>query len=146
MRRRCVITAMLAVGLSLTVGALPADAASKVVLGSPTFEQPPLGGEGWGTFRPAKIYNGGDASGQVREIQWTTWGGKTAIGYGLTAIFKPHGGFYPQSVLAELRASGRGKCSPSGPPAYTHLYVRVPARPEGPLGPWFLWTEARSIC
>ena len=120
------------------VGAAPAPAsASPIVLGSAAFAG--VGGEGWGTSRPKRVYNGGDASGQVREIQWTSWGGRSAIGYGLTAIFKAHGGYYSQPVLAELRAYSLGKCTASGPRAYTHLSIRVPARPEAPLGPWQPW-------
>lgn len=144
MHRRFVLAAMLAVGLSMTGASGTAGAGSKVVLGSTAFQ--PLGGQGWGTSRPARIFNGGDQSGLVREIQWTSWGGKTAIGYGLNAIFKPQGGYYSEPVLIELRASGLGKCSSSGPLAYTHLSTRVPARPEAPLGPWSSWSGANSIC
>jgi hypothetical protein len=144
MHRRFALAAMIALGLSMAATST-AGAASIVVLGSAAFAGPQ--GSGWGTSRPAKIYNGGDASGQVREIQWASWGGKTAIGYGLNAIFKPHGGYYPEPVLIELRASGLGKCSPSGPRAYTHLSTRVPGRPEGPLGPWSPWPfSGQSLC
>jgi hypothetical protein len=121
-----------------------AGASSTVVLGSATF--PGQGAEGWGTARPRRFYNGGDRSGLVNEIHWTTWGGKTAIGYGLNAIFKPHGGYYPQPVLIEIRASGLGKCSATGPLAYTHLSVRGPERPEGPWRSWRAWSEAPNIC
>jgi hypothetical protein len=127
---------------SLVCGA--AGASSPVVLGSATFAG--HGGEGWGSVAPRRFYNGGDPSGLVKEIHWTSWGGKTAIGYGLHAIFKPQGGYYPQAVLVEVRASGLGKCSASGPPAYTHLSVRGPERPEGPFGPWRAWSEAPNIC
>ena len=134
---------MLALGVSMT-GAVQTAAASNVVLGAAAFQ--PIGGQGWGTARPTRIFNGGDRSGLVREIQWTSWGGSTAIGYGLNAIFKPNGGYFSQSVLIELRASGLGKCSSSGPPAYTHLSIRVPTRPEGPFRAWSSWAGARSIC
>lgn len=120
----------------------PAAIASGVVLGSPAFAKPY--GEGWGTARPAKLYNGGDPSGLVKEIQWTSWGGRTAIGYGLGWIFKPNGGYYERPVLVELRAQSLGHCGSQS--AYTQLAIRVPPKPEGPLGPWHLWSEAKSLC
>src|SRR5438270_557935 len=86
--------------IGLSVAAFSAGGANTVVLGSATFAG--TGGEGWGTSHPAKVYNGGDPSGLVKEIQWTSWGGKTAIGYGLGYIFKPHGGYYNRPVLVEL--------------------------------------------
>jgi hypothetical protein len=44
-------------------------------------------------MRPHKLFNGGDPSGLVTHIHWVSWGGKTAIGYGLNPIFKPGGGY-----------------------------------------------------
>jgi hypothetical protein len=60
----------------------------------------------------------------------------TAIGYGLNSIVKPNGGYYSRPVIIELRAQKLGRCTSSGPRAYTQLYFRVPSRSEGPLGPW----------
>ena len=147
MRRRFVLAAMLAVALALTGGQAAsgrARAASTVVLGSAVFAGSM--GEGWGTSRPARIFNGGDPSGLVKEIHWVSWGGKTAIGYGLNFIFKPHGGYYSEPVIIELRASGLGRCTPSGPPAYSHLSVRSPERPEGHLGASSSWSGAKTLC
>jgi hypothetical protein len=146
MHRRLVLAAIVAVGLSVAGVSLASsgDTASTVVLGSSVFAG--RYGEGWGTSRPRRIFNGGDPSGLVREIQWTSWGGSTAIGYGIHFIFKPQGGYYSQPVLIELRATGLGKCSPSGPRAYTHLSVRDPVRPEGAYGPWFAWSGAKTLC
>jgi hypothetical protein len=48
--------------------------------------------------------------------------------------------------LDELRAQKLGKCSSHGPRAYTQLYIRGPERPNGPIGPWRLWSEAKSLC
>ena len=115
-----------------------------VVLGSRAFAAPH--GEGWGAARPARIFNGGDPSGLVTHIRWSSWGAASATGYGETFIFKPRGGYYDEPARIELRAHGLGSCSPSGPPAYTELSVRVPAHPGGPLGPWMSWSGARSIC
>ncbi len=142
--RKHVMVAVVVASFSV-VGCVSSSSAatSNVVLGSPAFA--PQGGEGWGTAQPAKIYNGGDPSGLVREIHWVDWGASSAIGYGLHAIFKPHGGYYSEPVLTELRATGLGKCG-GGPRAYTLLYVRDPQRPDGPAGPWYLWSEAKSLC
>ena len=135
-------------GLVLLSGVLLAPGAAggstSVVLGSATVAQPD--GEGWGTSRPRRLFNGGDPSGLVTEIWWTSWGGSTAIGYGLNSIFKPAGGYYTQPVIKELRAQKLGKCSSHGPQAYTQLYIRGPERPNGPVGPWRLWSEAKSLC
>jgi hypothetical protein len=119
-----------------------AGAGSSVVLGSATFAKPY--GEGWGTARPVRIYNGGDPSGLVKEIQWTSWGGRVAIGYGLGWIFKPAGGYYSRPVLVELRAQNIGRCGSQG--AYTQLAIRTPSKPEASLGSWHLWSEAQSLC
>jgi len=132
----------LGIGLSATLAASAGD--TRVVLGSRAFAAPH--GEGWGTARPAKIFNGGDPSGLVTHIHWMSWGGATATGYGSTFIFKPRGGYYDRAARIELRARGLGRCSPSGPPAYTVLSFRVPSHPGGPLGAWMLWSGARSIC
>jgi hypothetical protein len=115
----------------------------RIVLGAKAFA--PMG-QGFGTVRPREIFNGGDPSGLVQNITWRHWGSAVAIGWGKTSIFKPHGGYYPQLVRAELRASKLGRCRAHGPRAYTRLEAREPSRPGGPLGKWFLWSGQRSIC
>ena len=132
----------LAISTALLVATSTAGGAGNVVLGSSAFAKPY--GEGWGTARPAKLYNGGDPSGLVKEIQWTSWGGRTAIGYGLGWIFKPGGGYYSRPVLVELRAQALGHCGSQ--PGYTQLAIRTPSKPEAPLGSWHLWSEAKSLC
>lgn len=121
--------------------AVPAIASAKVVLGAQAFAP---NGTGWGTAEPAKIFNGGDPSGLITEVRWTSWGGATARGVGRNPIFKPHGGYYRKPVAIGLKASGLGRCA--GKPAYTRLAVREPKRPGGPLGPWRSWSGAASIC
>jgi hypothetical protein len=121
-----------------------ASAAVAVVLGSASFAQ--TDGSGFGSAHPAEIFNGGDPSGLVTHIHWTGWGDPVATGRGRNAIFMPQGGYYPQLVTIELRASNRGRCTPGGPLAYRRLSVRVPARPGGKLGPWVLWSLAPTIC
>ena len=140
--------ATIAVLLALVLsggGLLACDAAggaTDVVIGSAEFAKPD--GEGWGTSMPPKLYNGGDPSGLVNEIRWTTWGGSTAIGYGLNSIFKPGGGYYSRPVIVELRAQSLGHCGSR--PAYTQLIIRGPSKPEGKLGSWHSWSEAKSLC
>src|SRR5271154_5800579 len=94
--------------------AAPAIAGPNVVLGAKAFAP---GGAGWGTSEPAEIFNGGDPSGLITEVRWSSWGGATAVGSGRNPIFKPHGGYYRKPVAIELKASGLGRCA--GRPAYT---------------------------
>ena len=138
------LTVILTLSLLLigSLGTGNAGAESSVALGSSAFAKPY--GEGWGTARPARIFNGGDPSGLVKEIQWTSWGGRVAVGYGLGWIFKPAGGYYNRPLLVELRAEALGHCGSQ--PAYTQLAIRVPSKPEAPLGSWHLWSEAKSLC
>jgi hypothetical protein len=111
-------------------------------LGSKTFAAPY--GAGFGLPEPEAIFNGGDPSGEVREITWTGWGNPIAIGYGRNPIFKPHGGYYRALARIELRATKLGECAKRA--AYTRLEVRVPKVPGGKLGKWQLWAGAKTIC
>jgi len=104
------------------------------------------GGRGWGTPRPKTIDNGGDPSGIVSKIRWSTWGGKAAIGDGLTWVNKPTGGYYAAQARIELKALNIGLCFPKGPRAYRKLVYRAAARPGGPLGAWYLWGGQKSLC
>jgi hypothetical protein len=40
------------------------------------------GSKGFGTVKPGTVFNGGDPSGLVEHITWTTWGGPRASGSG----------------------------------------------------------------
>jgi hypothetical protein len=121
-----------------------AAAQQRVVLGSASYPDP--NSRGFGSAHPRAIYNGGDASGSVFDIRWSSWGGRTALGVGKNPIFKPNGGYYPQPVTIQLHAVALGHCSPGAPPAYERLYVREPGRPGGPLGKWFSWSGRNSLC
>jgi hypothetical protein len=144
-----IVLALIAAGLAAT-SALAASAAPMPTLGAST--SPVLGakdfagpdGEGWGTARPATIFNGGDPSGLVSDIHWRSWGGAQAIGWGKNSIFKPGGGYYRKQVAIELKAAALGQCGSRR--AYTHLAFRVPKRPGGRLGPWRSWSGATTIC
>lgn len=142
-RLRPLASSVLIGALLLLAGPTGAGLASgDPVLGSPGLAGP--FGKGWGMARPHRIFNGGDPSGLVSEIRWTSWGAGTAHGYGMTSIFKPGGGYYPKLVTAELRAQDLGKCGSRT--AYTRLFVREPKRPGGPLGKWFAWAGFKTLC
>ncbi len=47
-------------------------------------------GSGFGSPRPAAIFNGGDPTGRVTGIRWLSWGGPTAVGTG-EAVWVPAG-------------------------------------------------------
>jgi hypothetical protein len=143
MRARRSLTSLVAVAAALVAlsSAAPAIAGANVVLGAKAFAP---NGKGWGTSEPAEIFNGGDPSGLITGVRWSSWGGSMAVGSGRNPIFKPHGGYYRKPVAIELKASGLGRCD--GQAAYTRLSVREPKRPGGQLGPWRPWSGASSIC
>jgi hypothetical protein len=116
--------------------------AASVVLGGEVYGAP--SGQGWGTAHPHVIYNGGDASGSITNVHWSSWGGAVARGRGRNPIFKPHGGYYRRPVVALLKAVDIGPCE--GRDAYLRLLIREPRRPGGPLGPWRSWSGPQTIC
>jgi hypothetical protein len=103
---------------------------------------------GWGTQAPHYLTLGGDASGTITDIRWTSWGGPVATGEGLNRIFRPQGGYYPKPVVVRLRAYDIGRCAPRETTAYRRLVVREPKRPGGPLSSWFGFSTsgANWIC
>lgn len=46
-------------------------------------------GRGFGEVRPATVFNGGDPTGLVTGITWSSWGGSTAIGTGTSDYVGP---------------------------------------------------------
>lgn len=46
-------------------------------------------GAGFGQVRPARIFNGGDPTGLVTHITWSSWGGATATGTGTSDYVAP---------------------------------------------------------
>jgi hypothetical protein len=139
--RAALVTVVACLALAVPV----ASAAGGVpLLGSSIFYSPHS--KGFGTPHPRAISNGGDPSGIVSSITWKSWGGALAIGDGMSSIFRPNGGFYPRLVRIELRAQHPGRCHPGGAVVYRQLVIREPKKPGGPLGSWFLWSGARSLC
>lgn len=137
---RRLATTALVVG-AFAMPSLAAAGGNGVVLGAKAFAP---NGWGWGTQRPARIFNGGDPSGMVTQIRWMSWGGPAAIGFGRNPIFKPGGGYFKRLARIELRPEDIGSCK--GRRAYRRLSVRVPSHPGGKLGHWQLWAGATSIC
>jgi hypothetical protein len=45
---------------------------------------------GFGEVRPATVFNGGDPTGLVMDITWSSWGGSTAIGTGTSDYVGPN--------------------------------------------------------
>jgi hypothetical protein len=115
--------------------------AATVVLGSSAFAPH---GAGFGTAHPHRIFNGGDPSGMVTAIHWTGWGSPAAQGRGLNPVFRPQGGYFARRARVRLRAERLGRCGRAS--AYTALLIRLPQWPGGPLGPWWRWAAARTLC
>jgi hypothetical protein len=101
-------------------------------------------GRGWGAPHPKTIFNGGDPAGLVEHIHWRHWGQPTAKGAGLTATFKPQGGYYAHLVRINLQATRLSRCPGSTRPAYTRLIAQAQVRPGGPYGDRFAW--ALDLC
>jgi hypothetical protein len=101
---------------------------------------------GWGACRPRWFSNGGDPSGTVTEIYWTSWGGRVATGRGRASVFRPGGGYYGRKVVIYLRPYDVGRCSARGRRAYLRLRYKHPDKPGGTLGPWREWEPGRTLC
>ena len=145
--RNCVAVGVAGLCVFSSTAFASRDGNKVVVLGSKSFYGvPPNNAIGWGTAHPKIIFNGGDPSGRVWEISWKHWGAAATLGYGLTWIPTPNGGYYGTPVHIELRASSFGRCTPSGPVAYRKLEVRGPSRPGGRLGSWGNWSFTGTIC
>jgi hypothetical protein len=46
-------------------------------------------GTGFGQVKPAKIFNGGDPTGLVTHVVWTSWGGERAVATGVSDYVGP---------------------------------------------------------
>lgn len=85
--------------------------------------------KGFGQVRPSEVYAGGDPTGMVTGVRWTSWGGPTATGTG-TGYWTPPSGFVSDSVDAPARvvASNLGTCH--GRPAYLSVTWYFPTKGE----------------
>jgi glutamate mutase epsilon subunit len=57
------------------------------VLGQPAGDF--VHGQGFGEVQPATVFNGGDPTGLVQGITWSSWGGSTATGTGTSDYVGP---------------------------------------------------------
>lgn len=64
----------------LVVGPTACSSSTKPI---PTLAPWDSGTEGYGQARPAIVFNGGDPSGRITDIQWQSWGGAEAVGKGV---------------------------------------------------------------
>jgi hypothetical protein len=47
-------------------------------------------GVGFGQVRPARVFLGGDPTGDLTRISWNSWGGTQAVGTGISLYVSPH--------------------------------------------------------
>jgi hypothetical protein len=68
--------------------------------------------KGYGTVRPARVFNGGDPTGDIWEITWSSWGGEQATGTG-TSYWEPPNASVAGSVKepATIVAYNLGNCN-----------------------------------
>jgi hypothetical protein len=45
--------------------------------------------QGYGEVRPVTIFNGGDPTGYITDVQWSSWGSTTATGTGVAQYYDP---------------------------------------------------------
>lgn len=90
------------------------------VVGAPSASadpQPTLGrvwnpsAKGYGTVKPASVNNGGDPTGDIFDITWSSWGGEQATGTG-TSYYEPAGASVAESYKesATIVAYNLGTC------------------------------------
>jgi len=103
-------------------------------------------GRGWGLVRPEHLFNGGDPSGHVVDIHWSSWGDAAAYGKGKTWTYKPHGGYYRTKVAIKLKAVKVRRCRSTGRRAYSEMFGWVLNRPGGHFGKRFLWADDHNLC
>ncbi len=86
-------------------------AAALPVLGTPWAPSQ----QGYGTARPATVYNGGDSTGRVSKITWDDWGAAKAVGHGMGWLPNAKTGvvadgyFAPMTVVAFRLGTCKGR-------------------------------------
>jgi hypothetical protein len=84
-RHRTAATATIA-AVALGIAAATAAASAVPILAGPWS----TGQKGYGHAKPRTIFNGGDPTGLVKTIRWTSWGGHRATGTGTAEWVGPH--------------------------------------------------------
>ena len=109
-RRVCAAAAIASVGLAAAgcsavsrAAAAPstpapnATARASTASAGPSAAVPTLGqpagvfahGQGFGQVKPSRIFNGGDPTGLVTQVVWTSWGGAQAVATGISDYVGP---------------------------------------------------------
>lgn len=88
--------------------------------------------EGFGGFRPIRVFFGGDPTGLVDNITWDEWGGDTATGTGTAAYMGPDTPTVADSTLepATIVAFNLGRCPGSETESYTSVTWYFPTKGE----------------
>lgn len=113
--------ALIATPLSVAIAATIAVAACSTA-GAPVVRadsQPTLGrawnpsARGYGTVQPTRVFNGGDPTGDIWDITWSSWGGEQAIGRGLSYGIPPGATSVAESIKqpATIVAYNLGTCN-----------------------------------
>jgi hypothetical protein len=96
---------------------------------------------GFGTVAPKLVSANGDPNSTVRGISWSGWGKGEAKGLGVSNELAPRGGYLPGLFPVQLRASDLGRCRPSGPLVYRHLWRRDRIEDGRVWSSWTLWPD-----
>ncbi|MFC6703995.1 hypothetical protein [Flexivirga alba] len=77
---------------------------------------------GLGTARPKTVDFGGDPTSYIKNVHWSSWGGKVATGTGTACRPPANGPFaYCRPTTAKIKAFGLGSCTKHGRAAYTSV-------------------------
>ena len=103
------IATAIAVAACSTTGAPSAAADPQPTLGrawSPSVR-------GYGTVQPVRVFNGGDPTGDIWDITWSSWGGAQATGRGLSYGIPPGATTVAESIKqpATIVAYNLGTCN-----------------------------------
>lgn len=82
MRRWSLLGLVIAVVLA---PAAAADSAREPILAGPWGRDQ----QGYGRAQPRTVFNGGDPTGLISNIEWLTWGGPRAVGIGISTYVGP---------------------------------------------------------
>jgi len=108
---------LLAAGVATALAGAGCASSHPAVTAAPTLGRPAgvfAHGKGFGQVRPPEIFNGGDPTGLVSHITWTSWGGARASGTGTGEYVGPSqsvatGSQEPATVVAFDRGTCHGK-------------------------------------
>jgi hypothetical protein len=85
--------------------------------------------QGFGTVKPASVSNGGDPTGMLTDVTWTTWGGPTATGTG-TGYYEAPDAPVSQSTPQPVDIEAFDLATCAGKPAYLRVQWWFPGKGE----------------